>query len=456
MVPIRQATNGFDPRVQKRRYGLILALGLAGGIAVWKLAAVLLTPDAPVLDAKTRNAWQHAAFISAEMQAGYGRPRTMEIEVRSGETLETAVTRSGISGNEARQAVRALGAAMDTVNIKAGLVLDAAVAAPQAHQGPARLIGLSMRTNPTTVVTLSRTFDGALRLRELEEQVRAEQSVAQGEIHGSLYESVAKLGADAAISAQLVKLFSHKIDFDRDLKPGDPFQLVFDRDVTENGRTVQTGDLEFAQIKGNKFYRFERASGVEYFDETGKNIKGFLLRTPVDGANMTSGFGMRHHPILGFNRMHQGIDFGAGIGTPVLAAGDGVVVEAKRWAGYGNWLRISHGNGWETGYAHLSRYAKGLKPGQRVRQGQLVAYVGSTGMSTGAHLHYEIWQKGLRIDPTSARVPQGTVLAGAELADFRVQRARLDRLVSGGGSGGTGVGALARLDPTAHPPALRR
>ena len=453
---MRQAMVGFDPRIEKRRYGVILALAIIGGLAAWKLAPSLLTPKIPVLDTAARNALQHAAFASAEMQTGFGRPNTVEIQVRSGETLETAVARSGVSGNDARQAVRALAEAMDTVNIKAGLILDTAVAAPKAHHGPARLIGLSMRTNPTTVVTLSRTFDGALRLRELEEQVRAEQSVAQGEIHGSLYESVARLGADAAISAQLVKLFSHKIDFDRDLKPGDPFQLVFDRDVTENGRTVQTGDLQFAQIKGNKFYRFARPSGVEYFDETGKNIKGFLLRTPVDGANMTSGFGMRRHPILGFNRMHQGIDFGAGTGTPVLAAGDGVVVEAKRWAGYGNWLRISHGNGWETGYAHLSRYAKGLKPGQRVRQGQLVAYVGSTGMSTGAHLHYEIWQKGHRINPTSARVPQGTVLAGAELADFRVQRARLDRLVSGGGSGDTGVGALARLDPTAHPPALRR
>ena len=453
---MRQAMVGFDPRIEKRRYGVILALAIIGGLAAWKLAPSLLTPKMPILDTAARNALQHAAFASAEMQTGFGRPNTVEIQVRSGETLETAVARSGVSGNDARQAVRALAEAMDTVNIKAGLILDTAVAAPKAHHGPARLIGLSMRTNPTTVVTVSRTFDGALRLRELEEQVRAEQSVAQGEIHGSLYESVARLGADAAISAQLVKLFSHKIDFDRDLKPGDPFQLVFDRDVTENGRTVQTGDLQFAQIKGNKFYRFARPSGVEYFDETGKNIKGFLLRTPVDGANMTSGFGMRRHPILGFNRMHQGIDFGAGTGTPVLAAGDGVVVEAKRWAGYGNWLRISHGNGWETGYAHLSRYAKGLKPGQRVRQGQLVAYVGSTGMSTGAHLHYEIWQKGHRINPTSARVPQGTVLAGAELADFRVQRARLDRLVSGGGSGDTGVGALARLDPTAHPPALRR
>jgi murein DD-endopeptidase MepM/ murein hydrolase activator NlpD len=228
-----------------------------------------------------------------------------------------------------------------------------------------------------------------------------------------------------------VKLFSHKIDFDRDLKPGDKFELVFDREVTESGRTVETGDLQYAEIRGIRFYRFERHGDVEYFDESGKNIKGFLLRTPVDGAHMTSGFGMRRHPILGFNRMHQGIDFGAGTGTPVLAAGDGVVVEARRWGGYGNWLRIRHNDGWETGYAHLSRYAKGLKPGQRVRQGQLVAYVGTTGMSTGAHLHYEIWRRGARVNPVSAKVPQGTVLAGAELGAFRAQKTRIDRMVHG-------------------------
>jgi murein DD-endopeptidase MepM/ murein hydrolase activator NlpD len=220
---------------------------------------------------------------------------------------------------------------------------------------------------------------------------------------------------------------------------------VFNRQVTESGRTVEAGDLQYAQIKGIRFYRFERHGDVEYFDEFGKNIKGFLLRTPVDGAHMTSGFGMRRHPILGYNRMHQGIDFGAGMGTPVLAAGDGVVVEARRWGGYGNWLRIRHNDGWETGYGHLSRYASGLKPGQRVRQGQLVAYVGSTGASTGPHLHYETWFRGGRVNPISAKVPQGTVLGGSELAAFRSEKARIDRLV------GAQDQAQARINPEPSP-----
>jgi murein DD-endopeptidase MepM/ murein hydrolase activator NlpD len=282
-------------------------------------------------------------------------------------------------------------------------------------------------------VTVSRTFDGALRLRAMEEKVTDETTVADGEIQGSLYESAARLGATPAITAQVAKLFAHKLDFQRDIQPGDDFRLVFDRRITESGRTIQTGELEYAELHGVKFFRFERDGGeAEYFDEDGKNIRGFLLRTPVDGARLTSGFGKRRHPILGYARAHQGVDFGAGQGTPILAAGDGVVVKASRWGGYGNWLQIRHAGGWDTGYAHVSRYAKGVRPGVKVRQGQVVAYVGSTGMSTGPHLHYEVWQKGRRVNPVGAKVPQGTVLAGAELARFKGEKGRLERLLAEG------------------------
>jgi len=179
------------------------------------------------------------------------------------------------------------------------------------------------------------------------------------------------------------------------------------------------------------FDRFQRdSSGPEYFDENGKNIKGFLLRTPVDGARITSLFGMRKHPVLGYTRAHQGIDFGAGTGTPILAAGDGVIVEAGRKGGYGNWLRIRHSGGWDTGYGHISRFAKGMRPGMRVRQGQVVAYVGATGLATGPHLHYEIFQKNRRVNPLSAKVPQGTVLAGRELKRFQAERAHIDGLLA--------------------------
>jgi murein DD-endopeptidase MepM/ murein hydrolase activator NlpD len=221
---------------------------------------------------------------------------------------------------------------------------------------------------------------------------------------------------------EIVKVFAAKLDFERDLKAGDRFKVVYD----DNGK------LLFAQIKGVRFHRFHRGDGeAMWLDEDGRSLKGGLLRTPVDGARMSSLFGMRRHPILGYAKMHQGIDFAAPTGTPIMAAGDGEVVEIRRWGGYGNWLRIRHSGGYESGYAHLSRYASGLSVGDKVRQGQLVAYVGSTGASTGPHLHHEIWLNGKRVDPKGARIPAAQVLEGKELIAFKEQRRRVDAVLSG-------------------------
>lgn len=406
------------------------AIALVALAVAWKLTDAPGSPTAPPhLDPAAVAVLQHQAFTQAETQPGFSAPQPVQVRVQRGETLEAAVLRLGVPAIEARQAVAILGQAMDTVHIKAGLAFEAAIARPRAREGAVRLVGLSLRTGPASALTLSRTFDGALRLRELEEKIRDDKVAESGEIRGSLYESAERMGASPTITAQVVKLFSHKLDFQRDIQPGDPFKLVFDRKVTDSGRTVATGDLEYAELHGVKFYRFERGHDVEYFDEFGKSIKGFLLKTPVDGARITSLFGMRKHPVLGYTRAHQGIDFGAGTGTPILAAGDGVVLEARRWGGYGNWLRLRHTGGWDTGYGHISRYAAGIHPGVRVRQGQVIAYVGATGVATGPHLHYEIWRNGERVNPLSTKAPQGTVLAGADLARFRAEKARIDGLL---------------------------
>jgi murein DD-endopeptidase MepM/ murein hydrolase activator NlpD len=457
----------FDPRRPTLRLAPKVFTAIAGLAALglgWKLTAT----DAPMqvvkapLDASALAALQHAAFASAEAQPGFERPESIPVKVRPGETLENAVLRTGIAPNDARQVVTALQGAIDTVNIKAGMAFEAAVAERRnGRAGSARLIGLSMRTSPSSTLTVSRTFDGAMKLRELEEKVTDETKVACGEMKGSFYESVADVGGTPAVISQAAKLFSHKIDFSRDIKEGDKFCLVFGRKVTESGRTVEAGDLEYAEVKGQKFYAFERPGEdgkPQFFDELGKNIKGFLLRTPVDGARITSTFGMRKHPVLGYTRGHKGVDFGAGTGTPILAAGDGVVLEARRWSGYGNWLRIRHSGQWDTGYGHISRYAKGIKPGVRVRQGQVVAYVGSTGLATGPHLHYEVWLNGQRVNPIGAKVPQGTILAGGELSRFKAQRNHIDQMLADAGEAVQDPSApkmaLASLDK-AKGPSLR-
>jgi murein DD-endopeptidase MepM/ murein hydrolase activator NlpD len=414
----------FDPRRQSTaRYAPRLVVCLVGLAAVglgWRLNELPAAEDAP----------RPAAAAPAQAQP---RAEKVRVRIRPGETFVEAVRRLGVSSEEADAVVGALGQAFDTVNIKAGLAFEAAVARPHNRRGPARLIGLSMRTGPASALTLSRTFDGALRLREMQEQIREETTVAQGSMRDSLYESALRAGATPELTAEVVKLFSHKLDFSRDIHPDDNFRLVFDRKVTESGKTVETGELLYAELDAKdqvtRFYRFKAAGASEsqFFDEAGKNIRGFLLRTPVEAARITSGFGVRRHPILGYNRMHQGIDFGAGTGTPVFAAGDGVVAKAGWAGGYGRQVMIKHTGKWATSYSHLSGLA--VKPGQRVRQGQVVAYVGSTGRSTGPHLHYEIMLGGAKINPIGAKVPQGTVLEGRELAAFRAQKARIDGLL---------------------------
>lgn len=280
---------------------------------------------------------------------------------------------------------------------------------------------------------------------------RDELAVAQGRMAGSFYASALTAGVPPELTARVAKLFSHQLDFSRDIQRGDEFRLVFERKVA-GGRSPGAGELLFAEIAAegrvSRFYRYE-GPGVarpEFFDETGKSTRGFLLSTPVDGARVTSAFGLRRHPILGFNRMHEGLDFGAAAGTPVVAAGDGVVVEAGRNGGYGHWVKLRHAGGWETGYAHLSRYSQGVRRGRPVAQGQVIGYVGSTGQSTGPHLHYEIWRHGARTNPKSFRTPQSAVLSGRDLELFQAQKAKIDRLVANApGAAQTPRLALARI-----------
>ena len=252
----------FDPRRRTRRMTPVLLLAAGAAVAaVVGCKALNAGASASTLDAARVSALQHDAFTQSETQTGFARPERVPVMVLPGETLESAVGRAGVDRDEARAAVEILGGAMDTVHIKAGMAFDAAIARPRGERGPARLIGLSLRSGPSTAITLSRTFDGALRLREVDEAVHDETTVAAGEVEGSVYESAARMGATSAITAQVIKLFAHKLDFERDIQPGDDFKLVFDRKVTESGRTIEAGDLLFAELHGVRFYRFERADG---------------------------------------------------------------------------------------------------------------------------------------------------------------------------------------------------
>ncbi|WP_229807850.1 M23 family metallopeptidase [Asticcacaulis endophyticus] len=429
----------LDPRRQPVRltpmvFATVAALTV--GTLIWRVFQP--TPGilpGMALDPGAVMALETEAYAVASARPGFDQPEQVAILVRSGETLSQAIARTGVAPADAQAAVNLLSQAFDVVNVRAGMSIQAAIAKPALGSGqPAQLLGLTTRTGPAKQLTLTTSHDGAMRLRVLEENVRDERRVAIGTIDGSLFTSAAALGATPAVTNNVMKLFAHKLDFERDIKAGDTFKLIFDRKVTESGRTVETGKLLYAEIEAkggiNRFYSFQRAGekDAQYFDETGKNIRGFLLATPVDGARTSSGFGVRRHPVLGFMKMHTGVDFAAGSGTPIVAAGDGVVQDAKWWGGYGRWVRVRHTGDWQTGYAHMSRIA--VQPGQRVKQGQIIGYVGSTGRSTGPHLHFEVWYKNRPINPKDAKVPQGTILGGKELQAFMARKREIDTMIA--------------------------
>ena len=414
---------------------LTSATALTVGFLMWRLFQPV-PGQATAMDPTAAMALETQAYAEASVRPGYGQAVDVPISLSANETLSDAVARIGVAPDVAKVAVNLLSKGYNVADIHTGLNLEAAIARPVNADSsqPAVLLGLTLRTGPAKQLTLTTSRDGVMRLRSLEENVRDERRVAIGPIDGSLFTSAAALGATPTLTAEVVKLFAHKLDFERDIESGNTFKLVFDRKVTESGRTVEAGNLLYAEIAAKagtyRFYSYQPKGDnqIEYFDETGRNIKGFLMATPVYGARISSTFRMRMHPILGFMKMHTGIDFAAPVGTPILAAGDGVVVDAKWWGGYGRWVRIEHNKDWDTGYGHMSAIA--VTPGQHVVQGQVIGYIGTTGRSTGPHLHFEVWHDHVPINPKSADVPQGSSLTGADLIAFQARKREIDTMIA--------------------------
>jgi murein DD-endopeptidase MepM/ murein hydrolase activator NlpD len=279
------------------------------------------------------------------------------------------------------------------------------------------------------------SHDGKLEAKKMVVPLSKETTYAATKIQGSFSLSAEKIGVPASIIAEMVKQFSYDVDFQRDVHPDDELEVVYEKYVTDDGRIGKSGKLKYARLGGKKhdreLYLHQHANGdFGYYDAKGKSIKKAFMRTPVDGARISSGYGLRRHPVLGYSKMHKGVDFAAPTGTPIYAAADGVVERVGPWGAYGNYMRIRHDGKYATAYAHISRFAKGMKNGKRVKQGQIIAYVGNTGRSTGPHLHYEVLVSGKQINPNSVILPTGNELAGAELRNFQANIAQMKEQIA--------------------------
>ena len=245
-------------------------------------------------------------------------------------------------------------------------------------------------------------------------------------------ERIRLAGIPPQITMEMIRIFSWDIDFQRDIQTDDKFEIIYETYLDKKNNYIKDGKILYAGLKvnnkWNKLYYFPTKSKYpEYFNIKGESAKKALLKTPVDGARLSSRFGKRKHPILGYTRMHRGIDFAAPYGTPVMAAGNGTIEKASRNGGYGKYVRIRHKNNYKTAYAHLKSYARNIRPGKTVKQGQIIGYIGSTGVSTGPHLHYEVLKKGRQVNPLSLKLPTGKKLNGNSFAKFKNQVNNINR-----------------------------
>ena len=261
-------------------------------------------------------------------------------------------------------------------------------------------------------------------------QLYKKEVVVKNIIKNNLYSSAVETGVEPNIIIEFARVFGFEVDFQRDIRKGDWFEIFYEKFEDENNRVRDTGKIIYASMYVNgeeiNLYNFKYNNEEEYYDIKGKSITKSLMKTPINGARLSSSFGMRKHPILGYNKMHRGTDFAAPSGTPIMASGSGTVTRARWCGGGGNCVKIKHNSTYETVYAHMKAFAKGIREGKKVKQGQIIGYVGSTGLSTGPHLHYEVIVNGKKVNSQRLKLPSGKTLKGEERQQFELDRIKID------------------------------
>lgn len=349
------------------------------------------------------------------------------VTLQPGDNLGPLLQSAGMSGGEAYRFVEAFSEQFSPRRLRAGQTFN-------LHLDGDVITDVSFRPSAEQTVFVAREGD-AWTSRTVDAEFRYELMGVKAAIENSLYLDATRLGAPDKVVAQFASIYEYSVDFQRDIQPGDEFELFFEVARDHKGDVVKAGDLLFTSFsprgKALDYWLFEDTDGNEnYYDADGKTAKRKLRATPINGARLSSNFGPRRHPILGYRKMHAGIDFAAPRGTPVLAAGSGVVERANRFGSFGNYIRIRHTDGYKTAYAHLQGFARGVKAGARVRQDQVIGYVGTTGRSTGPHLHYEVIHNGKKINPRRLSQLSGKPISKDLMPDFEARRAEIEALRS--------------------------
>lgn len=433
------AMRYMPPRARRFRLRLrYVALALAGFVivalaqsfagSIFKQnsadAAVTVTQTVAMIEPASGDRVDPAAVIRPPAPAPAppkAKPARYEktVRIRPGDTLMNLLVGASVPKTEAFDAIEALRAVYDPRQMRPGHEIKLLF-----NQGARAFEGMKIDQDAVHSVSVGKSRDGAFEARKHEKETARYIAGARGRIDSSLFAAGLAQNIPTSVLLELIRILSWDIDFQRDLRQGDMFEVMYERYVTEDGVVTDRGNILYATLMLSgapvTVYRYEMEDGtVDYFTPEGRSVRKALLKTPIDGARISSGFGARKHPVLGYTKMHKGVDFAAPRGTPIYAAGDGVIESYGRWSSYGNYARIRHRQGLSTAYAHMNGFAKGLSRGSRVKQGQIIGYVGTTGRSTGPHLHYEVLVDGRHVNPSNVKMQAGQVLKGNDLEAFQ-------------------------------------
>ena len=359
------------------------------------------------------------------------RYKSIDHKISSGETFDKILNNYSISNEEILEIKKNLNSDYNLNNLKTNL--DIKFTIDQSNNK--KITSFLFPVSRTEKIQLTKNLDtNIFEKKIIITNLNKKILFKEGKITESLYKTAVDLNVQPNIIIEFARIYGFQVDFQRDIRKNDNFQIMYEVFQDDNGKTFETGNIIFADLKlsgtNNSLYYFDKKGSEGHYDQNGKSVEKALMKTPINGARLSSAFGMRKHPIDGYNKMHRGTDFAAPMGTPIMASGSGVITRARWCGGGGNCVKIKHNSTYETIYAHMKNFAREIKEGSRVKQGQIIGYVGSTGNSTGPHLHYEVVVNGKKINSQKLKLPSGKTLKGKEREVFEVTRIKLDVLKS--------------------------
>ena len=358
-------------------------------------------------------------------------PNKKIIKVVAGDSLQKILLKEKISKEEVNKIYQKTKGIIDLTKIRQGQTITIVFRTKQNKPSISRITFQVDELSTAYIYYRNKTDDYEVRLNQ--KNLERVNFLAKGIIVNSLFASAQKIDVDAEVIVEFARIFGFEIDFQRDIRKNDEFKIFYERFEDDEGENFKNGNILFAYLKNSgreiKLYRYKDSkNNIGYFTPDGKSIEKALMKTPINGARLSSGFGFRKHPILGYNKLHQGTDFAARRGTPVMASGSGTIERASWFGAYGKYVRIRHNSTYKTAYAHLSKFGRNIKAGRKVRQGQIIGYVGSTGRSTGPHLHYEVLVNNKRTNSQRLKLPSGKKLSKNEMENFNLEKQRINQL----------------------------